>query len=54
MEDVKVSEANSEVLVFLNRNFPTRLSALEEAAKCIQREVLREQTHPSSNAHWKS
>lgn len=54
MEDVKVSEANSEVLVFLNKNYSTRLAALEEATKALQREVLREQTHPSRNTHWQS
>ena len=52
MEHVKISEANSEVLIFLERHYPTRLSTLEEAAKTLQREVIYEKSHPSGNAHW--
>lgn len=42
MEQVKVSEVNSEVLIFLDKNHSTRLAALEEASRIIQREVIRE------------
>ncbi len=42
MEQVHVREANSEVLVFIDRNMGDRLHALEEAGKIILRETLRE------------
>jgi hypothetical protein len=41
MEQVKIKEVRSEVLVFLDYNHPTDLDALREAARVIQREVLR-------------
>ena len=43
MESVYVKEVNSEVLVCLDYNHSTKLAALQEAAKALQREVLREQ-----------
>lgn len=49
MEQVHVREANSEVLVFIDRNMGNRLNALREAAKIIQREVLREEANPHSS-----
>ena len=42
METVYVKEVNKELWIDLGRNHPTKLSALEEAARVIQREVLRE------------
>lgn len=42
MESVHVREVNSEILVFLDRNYSTKLHALEEAVKILQREVIRE------------
>lgn len=42
MEGATVREVNSEINVWLGRNHPTRLSALEEGAKVLAREVLRE------------
>lgn len=47
MEQVKITEANSEVLVFLDINFPTKLSALQEAVRVLQREVIRYEANPS-------
>lgn len=44
MEQVKVREANGEVLVFLDRHMGDRLHALQEASKIIQREIIREQS----------
>lgn len=41
MESVKVREGRSEVLIFLDRHFPDNLSALREAAKAVQREIIR-------------
>lgn len=51
MEQVHVREANSEVLVFIDRNMGSRLNALREAAKIIEREVIREASNPSGNIH---
>jgi hypothetical protein len=42
METVYVKEVNKELWIDLGRNHPTKLSALEEAARVIQREVIRE------------
>lgn len=42
MEHVYIKEANREIWVDLGRNVGDRLIALEEAAKAIAREVLRE------------
>lgn len=53
MEQVHIREANSEILIFLDRHYSTKLSALEEAAKVLQREVIRENTHPTENSHWR-
>jgi len=54
MEQIYVKEARSEILICLNRHMPDRLTALEEAAKVLQREVLRERSNPDRNAHWES
>lgn len=47
MESVHVRESNSEVLVFIDRNVGDRLHALEEAAKILAREIIRERGNPS-------
>lgn len=39
---ISVREANGEVVVFIGRNAPTKLAALEEASRMIQREIIRE------------
>lgn len=49
METVYVREVNRELWVDLGRNYPTRLSALEEGAKVLAREVLREQSRISGD-----
>ena len=46
MESVYIKEANSEVLVVLHKNCGTKLETLQEAAKVIQREVLRLEVNP--------
>ncbi len=43
MESVYVKEVNKELWIDLGRNHPTKLSALQEAARVIQREVIREE-----------
>jgi hypothetical protein len=42
---IVVREVNSEILIFLDNNRSTRLDALREASKILQREVLREEAH---------
>lgn len=54
MEQIQVREARSEVLIFLDRHLPDRLTALEEAVRILQREVIRERTNPNRNINWKS
>lgn len=51
MEQVHVKEANGEVLVFLDKHYSTALAALEEAAKSIQREIIREQSRINNHFH---
>ncbi len=41
MEQVYIQEVNKEILVVLHTNYPTKLSALQEAVRVLQREVLR-------------
>lgn len=53
MEQIHVKESRSEVLVFLDKHMPDRLSALKEAARILQCEVIREQSNPNRNANWK-
>lgn len=48
---IVVREVNSEILIFLDNNRSTRLDALKEAAKILQREVLREEAHTSRIAY---
>ncbi len=44
MESVYIKEVNKEIWIDLGRNHPTKLSALEEAARILQREVIREKS----------
>lgn len=44
MEQVYVREANSEVLVLIDKNMGNRLNALMEAEKILAREIIREKT----------
>lgn len=43
MENYTIREVNSEIIVFLDYNHPTKLSALKAAARLLQAEVIREQ-----------
>lgn len=49
---IKIREVNSEVLVFLDKNCPDELTAMREAAKILQREVIFRETHPDKHTHW--
>ncbi len=51
MESITVREVNSEVNVWLDYNYSTRLAALEAAAKVLQREVLREQARSARETY---
>ncbi len=44
MESVYVKEVNKELWIDLGRNHPTKLSALQEGARVLQREIIREQS----------
>ncbi len=44
MESVKVREGRSEILVYLDKHFPDNVSAMREAAKAIQREIIRHES----------
>lgn len=47
MESITVREVNAEINIFLGKNYPSRLSALEEAYKILGRELLHEKSnHP--------
>lgn len=51
MNSIAIQEVNSEVhiIVFLDKNHPTKLAALREAAKMLQREVLYYEAHNSES-----
>ena len=42
MEQVYIQEVNKEILIVLDTNYPTKLSALQEASRVLQREIIRE------------
>lgn len=48
MNNIAIKEVNKEVhiIVFLDKNFPDKISAMKEAAKMLQREVLYYEAHP--------
>lgn len=52
MEQVYVQESRKEIRIVLSKHFPDRLSALEEGAKILQREALRERSNPDRNKDW--
>lgn len=43
MENYTIREVNSEIIVFLDYNHPTKLSALKAAARLMAAEVIREE-----------
>lgn len=49
MERVHIKEANSEILIFLDYNHSTKLSALKEAVRILQREVIRVESNPNNH-----
>lgn len=53
MNQVYIQESRKEVLVVLDKHYPDKLTAMEEATKILQREVIRERTNPNRNAGWK-
>ena len=44
MEYYTIREVNSEILVFLDYNHPSKLSALKAAARLMAQEVVREES----------
>ncbi len=51
MEYYTIREVNSEILVFLDYNHPTKLSALKAAARLMQQEVIREESRISRDTY---
>ena len=51
MNNIAIKEVNKEVhiIVFLDRNFPDKISALKEAAKMLQREVIYYESNPDKS-----
>lgn len=43
-DEISVREVNAEVNIFLGRNMPSRLSALEEGKRILEREIIRERS----------
>lgn len=43
MQHYTIREVNSEILIFLDYNHPTRVAALKAAVRLLQQEVLREE-----------
>lgn len=54
MNNITVKEVNSEIhiIVFLNKNFPDKLSAMREATKMLQREVIYYEANPDKRVSW--
>ena len=46
--DIKVNEGRSEVLIFLGKYFPNEHTALKEALRKLQVEVIRESSSGSN------
>jgi len=51
MESITVREVNSEVNVWLNYNYSTKLAALQAATRALSVEVLREQSRVSRDLY---
>lgn len=51
MNNIAIKEVNSEIhiIVFLNKNFPDKISAMKEASKMLQREVLYYESNPDKS-----
>lgn len=45
-QNIKVREGRKEVLVYLDKFYPDELTAIREASKVLQREVIYRETHP--------
>ena len=54
MDQVQVREVNAEVIIFLEKNYPTRLSALQEASRILNREVIRYEAYIRSHDNRES
>lgn len=50
-QNIKIREGRKEVLIYLDKFYPDELSALKEATKVLQREVIRREFSPDPNSH---
>lgn len=48
MDQVLVREGRSEIIIYTDRHFPDELSTLREAARILQREVLKRESDSNS------
>lgn len=51
MDQVLVREGRSEIIIYTDRHFPDELSALQEAARILQREVVKREFDRSNPFH---
>lgn len=49
--NVKVREGKSEVMVYINKFMPDELSALKEASRLLQKEIIRYESDHSRSFH---
>lgn len=48
-QNIKIREGRKEIIIFLDKFYPNEFTALEEAAKILQREVMYREAHPNVN-----
>lgn len=51
METYTIREGFSEIIIFLGKNYPTRLSALQAAHRLMGAEAVREQSSITRNTY---
>ena len=51
MDQVLVREGRSEIIIYTDRHFPDEVSAMKEAAKILQREVMKLESDPSHRVY---
>lgn len=54
MNQVKVREGKSEVLVYIQKFMPDELSALKEASRLLQKEIIRYESDHNRSFHHNS
>ena len=52
MSQVYTRESRGEILVVLKRHAPDRLTAMEDAVRILEREIILERAKPDRNKDW--